>query len=227
MLLALTGTDGVGKSTVSRALVTELNRRGHRARTVDRWDIVADDRYPAARFLSHDIRDIRTCVADMPGTSRLLFLVWSMAMALEGLREDPDEIVVVDGYWMKHAASEIVYGLEPSWVEAVVAGLPAADLTVRLGLDPSTAWRRKQGDLVPYECGMDPACAEESFLAHQRSISGHLDRWTGRHHWPTVDADQPLARVTAELVELVELAERAERAERAEPAKQAELAEQV
>ncbi|PZT77247.1 MULTISPECIES: dTMP kinase [unclassified Streptomyces] len=207
MLLALTGTDGVGKSTVTRAFVAELNARGYRARTVDRWDIVADSRYPAARFLSHDIRDIRTCIADMPGTSRLLFLIWSMAMALEGVREEPGEVVVVDGYWMKHAAGEIAYGLDPEWVEALVAGVPTADLTVRLSLDLATAWQRKQGDLVPYECGMDPACAEDSFLAHQRSISDHLDRWTKRHHWPTVDADRPVPLIVAELAGLVERAE--------------------
>ncbi|MET9736275.1 thymidylate kinase [Streptomyces sp. NPDC006458] len=204
MLLALAGTDGVGKSTLTREVVAHLERRGRQVQTVDRWDIVDSPHYPAARFLDHDIKAIRRCVADMPAAPRLLFLMWSMGMALQAHREPHGDLVIVDGYWMKHAASEITYGLDPDWVETVVAGLPKADLTVRLRLDPELAWKRKQGDLVPYECGMDPSCSRDSFFTHQQAIADRLDLWAKRDGWPSLDTDRPVEHVAADLAALIE-----------------------
>jgi len=49
--------------------------------------------------------------------------------------------------------------------------LPRADLTFLLDAPLEDLYERKAGDLVPYECGMDPACSRESFITHQTKIS--------------------------------------------------------
>jgi thymidylate kinase len=147
-----------------------------------------------------DIPDTRLCVADMPGLPRFLFLMWSIGMALLGGRDVPEpvDVTLLDGYWMKHAASEIVYGLPQPWVEAVAAGLPRPDAVIYLGLDPAEAWKRRQHrDIVPYECGMDAACTYEAFIAHQRKIRAVLDTWSARDAWIELDAAAPLAEVEA------------------------------
>jgi hypothetical protein len=128
-----------------------------------------------------DIPDTRLCVADMPGLPRFLFLMWSIGMALLGGRDVPEpvDVTLLDGYWMKHAASEIVYGLPQPWVEAVAAGLPRPDAVIYLGLDPAEAWKRRQHrDIVPYECGMDAACTYEADPRRARHLvsPGRLDR---------------------------------------------------
>lgn len=186
-VVAVVGPDGAGKSTLTALLAERCTAAGHPASRVDRWDIADGARYPNASCLTGDVAVARRCAALMPGTPRLLFLLWASALALADRPAGPEEILLLDGYWQKHAASEIAYGADPAWVEAVGAGLPAADLTVYLRIDPEAAWSRKAGRPVPFECGMDLSCSRESFLAHQRSITATLDRWAARDGWLVAD----------------------------------------
>jgi thymidylate kinase len=198
MLVCVVGADGAGKSTVTKLVAQRLTEQGTPIERIDRWDIVDNPAYPATRFMRPDVPDTRLCVADMPNPPRLLFLMWSIGMALLGKDGpvDPDAVTLLDGYWMKHAASEIVYGLDRPWVEAVTSGLPRPDAVIYLKIDSSKAWERKRdGDVVPYECGMDPDCRQDTFLAHQNKITAVLDSWSVRDGWHEIDADAPLAEV--------------------------------
>jgi len=200
--VAVVGGDGVGKTTVSKQLAEQMNELGYAARCVDRWDIVANPAYPSACFLTNDIRHIRRCVANMPPNARFLFLLWSMSLALSAdvAHRSDDEIVVMDGYWMKHAASEVAYGLNPAWVLSVSSELPAPHVVLRLCLPPEHAWSRKEANLVPYECGMDESCSKESFLQHQRRIQIQLDEWSTVFGWKEIDASAPLSDVVSTAV---------------------------
>ncbi|MFD7316441.1 thymidylate kinase [Streptomyces sp. NPDC059883] len=201
------GADGAGKSTVSRLATERLCAGGTRVERVDRWDIIDNAAYPATLFMRPDVLNTRLCVAEMPSTSRFLFLMWSITQALLGRTPEaarPDKVTLLDGYWMKHAAGEIVYGLDRSWVEGVVCGLPLSEQVIYLRVDPKWAWERKAGrDLVPYECGMDPECSQDSFLTHQSRILGVLDDWAEQFGWLTVDAGEPLDEVVGRVVSAV------------------------
>jgi thymidylate kinase len=197
MLIAIVGADGAGKSTVTALGLEQLVAAGYPTRRVDRWDIVDNPAYPTAQFLAPDERQVRSCAARMSSQPRLLFLLWAAAAALlEDVRApEPDQITLLDGYWMKHAASEIAYGLDRGWVEDVARGLPRADLTLYLRVSPEQAFARKAGQVYPYECGMDMTCSQESFLSHQRIVHGVLDEWAERDDWAVVDGAQPLPAV--------------------------------
>ncbi|RYJ23330.1 thymidylate kinase [Streptomyces sp. L-9-10] len=207
MIVSLVGSDGAGKSTVSRLATERLFAAGTRAERVDRWDIIDNADYPATLFMRPDVLNTRICVAEMPSTSRFLFLMWSVTHALLGRTPEagrPDKVTLLDGYWMKHAAGEIVYGLDSAWVEGVVSGLPRSEQVIYLRLDPHLAWERKVGrDVVPYECGMDPECSRDSFLTHQSRILGVLDDWAEQFGWLTVDAGEPLDEVVGRVVSTV------------------------
>ncbi len=203
MLIAIVGADGAGKSTVTAAARVQLEAAGYPARVLDRWDIIANPAYPTGEFLRDDERLVRSCAARMTGPSRALFLLWASAMALtDERRAAPDgEITLLDGYWMKHAASEVASGLDRTWIERVADGLPRPDLTVYLRTTPELAWERKGGDVYPYECGMDLTCAKPSFLAHQRKINATLETWARRYGWVTVDATAPVNMVVMHALE--------------------------
>ncbi|MFI9626410.1 thymidylate kinase [Streptomyces sp. NPDC052042] len=204
MIISLVGPDGAGKSTVSHLATERLSADGVRIERVDRWDIVDNPAYPATRFIKPDVPDTRLCVAEMPGTTRFLFLMWSISHALLG-RVPPTAqegtITLLDGYWMKHAASEIAYGLDRTWAESVVAALPESGQALYLRLEPKRAWERKAGkDVVPYECGMDPDCTRDSFVSHQSRIQEVLDDWAEQFGWRIIDADAPLDAVVRQVV---------------------------
>jgi thymidylate kinase len=203
MLIAVVGTDGAGKSTVTRLVSQALERDGRSVTHIDRWHIVDNPLYPAARFMRPDVPDTRLCVAEMPNPTRFLFLVWSIGLALLGRKTPSDGagtgIEMLDGYWMKHAASEIVYGVDGDWAEQVVSALPVPDVVVYLRIEPEAAWDRKDGDIVPYECGMDESCSRDRFLAHQDAIQLLLDGWAARQGWIVVDAARSLPEVVADV----------------------------
>jgi dTMP kinase len=203
-LIAVVGTDGAGKSTLTALLESSLTQTGLPARQVGRWDIVGNPSYPTGACLTPVERQARSCAARMSSTPRLLFLLWADALALAdrdgGL---PGETVLLDGYWMKHAAGEIAFGADRSWVEAVTDGLPPADLVVYLRVDPELAWLRKDGRPLPFECGMDHSCAKPSFLAHQSKIQSTLDGWARRFGWLTLDATVAPELLVEHLVERI------------------------
>ena len=75
MIVAVVGSDGAGKSTLVRRAHGALVAAGRAADRVDRWDVVGNADYPAARFLVDDVPDLRACVAEMPNPPRFLFLM--------------------------------------------------------------------------------------------------------------------------------------------------------
>ncbi|GAA1948820.1 hypothetical protein GCM10009837_87790 [Streptomyces durmitorensis] len=202
MIVAIVGADGAGKTTVTRAVGEAL---GGLASVVDRWDIIDNSAYPFADFIKPDERRVRTCAVRMAPQSRVMFLLWAAVASVTDRQAaaDPAEVLLLDGYWMKHAASEIAYGTDPAWVEAVGEGLPAADVVVYLRSDPATAWDRMGERAVPYECGLDLSCSKQSFLRHQQKIHKVLDSWADRFGWTVVDVHKPLPQVVDTVLEHV------------------------
>lgn len=202
MLIAITGGDGAGKSIVVRQVVESLRERQVAARRIDRWDILQNPCYPTASFLGADLESIRMSMLGMPAVPRFLFFLWSVALSVS-TDFHGTEPAIVDGYWMKHAASEIARGLDACWLEAVVSGLPKPELVIYLRLAPKYSWLRKEGQVVAYECGTDTCVSRESFVAHQQRIIDKLDEWCTAEGWTVVDAALPLEVVVARVVDRI------------------------
>jgi dTMP kinase len=195
-LVAITGSDGAGKSSVVEALVERLAPRA--ARVIDRWDILRPEIHPQCGFIGASREELRAQMAQMPVAARSLFLFWTFGMMLDGQLDTADEIVLSDGYWMKHAAAEVAYGADRAWIEAMGRTLPRPQLTLLLDIDPSVALARKQR-LVPYECGMDPRATPEAFVRHQAAVRAILLDWAKVEDWVCIDASEPLAKVVDRL----------------------------
>jgi thymidylate kinase len=194
VFVALIGGDGAGKTTVVAAARQHLLEQGRPCWVHDRFDLLRDDAVPAARILHGDAAKLRSCASEMPAKARLLFLFWQLSLSLEGAAPSARaaDVVLSDGYWMKHGASEVAHGADPSWVLAVAAGMPAADLVVHLRVDPRLAWDRKRGEVLPYECGYDPLRSRAAFVAHQRRVQAVLDGWGASEGWVVLDGAAPV-----------------------------------
>jgi thymidylate kinase len=201
-LIAIVGSDGAGKSTVVQAVKAEIARFCS-VSLVDKWDILDHGMFPEYRFLSTDLKTLRTCVAEMRDTNRTLFLFWALQGSLSPERLRQTEVVLLDGYWPKHAAAEIAYSAPPSLLDALISVMPRADLTILLDVDPEVAYARRASDprtaLVAYECGQSD-CSKAGFIAHQSKIRASLLPWARDHGWTVIDANRPLDAVTADVV---------------------------
>lgn len=192
MTVALEGPDGAGKSTQVARLADWARDRGLECRTISKWDLLADGSYPVARFLRGTSREeLRACVPEMPSPARAFFLMWLISCAATIDVPDGTDLVVLDGYWMKHAAAELAYGCDPGLVEALRESMPPVDAVVYLDVTPEVALVRKNGNLTPYECGRDPGCDPKQFLTHQRALRRLLHGWAVARGWHVVDTTDP------------------------------------
>jgi thymidylate kinase len=205
VIISIVGTDGSGKSTAAGVLARTLAASGTRVETLDKWDIYDFERHPECRFLQAPLPLLRRCISEMPGAARAMFIFWAIHISMSKARFDEGTAYVLDGYWMKHFATETLFGVSPGWIRATAAQLPEPDLTLFLRVAPEEAYRRKAAarDFVPYEFGLDPAMRESSFLAHQGRVLGVLDAWARDYGWATLDANRPAATVHAEILGLV------------------------
>jgi dTMP kinase len=203
MIVVIAGCDGAGKSTVTRRLTERLTADGLAISRVDKWDIYDFDRHPECRFLTTPLPQLRQCISEMSVPARTLFLFWSMHTTMARVSTAGCDVVLIDSYWTKHAASEILYGAPGPLVDALARSLPAADLVFVLDTPPGVAWARKArdgfADVVPYECGMDETRAEASFLAHQTKLRDVLLGWSSDLGWGVVDGTRPPDDVAGEI----------------------------
>jgi dTMP kinase len=203
MLIVIAGTDGAGKSTVTARLLARLKEDGATTRRRDKWDIYDRELHPSCRFLHGPLDELRSCMASMPVPARTLFLFWTMHMTLRRELLVGADHTILDSYWYKHGASELIYGAPPELVHELARPLPEPDAVYLLDIDPREAWRRKLAnnlaDVVPYECGMSEQIDADSFIAHQSLLRERLSVWARQRRWEVLDG----ARSTEDIVDTI------------------------
>ena len=197
-MIAIVGGDGAGKTSTVRRLHAEL-ARDLRVTLIDKWDVLDSTRYPEYRFLRPELPTLRGCISDMQEVTRTLFVFWTLHGTLTPKAMEGADVVLLDGYWPKHAASEILYSGRRDLVGCISALMPRPDVTLFLDVDPEVAYRRRAGDattpLVPYECGRDPSRSEASFVRHQAATRAILRDWCSVFGWTRIDANVDTAAV--------------------------------
>lgn len=188
-MIAIAGCDGAGKSTLVRNLAAALAGRGLDVEVVDKWDVFDPAQHPECAFLAGGPERLKQCVPAMDGVARALFIFWMIALTLKRVRRGAARrIYLLDGYWMKHAAAEIVLGCPPAVVFAIVDALPEADLTFFLDVSPDIAAGRKR-ERSRYECGRDSENSRTGFSSHQAKVGSLLSGWADERGWVRVDSE--------------------------------------
>jgi dTMP kinase len=192
MIIAFAGCDGAGKSTQVRNTANWLVKKNYDVRILDKWDILNTSKFGECRFINTELDDLRICIAEMEGMSRALFLFWSIAITLtKDEISSKDKIILLDGYWMKHAASEVIYGCKEDWILKTVEQFPKPELVLYLDSDPYSSLARKHS-LTPYECGRKLNFTDQDFIEHQSKLNMLLKNWSVKYDWtriPMLDAN--------------------------------------
>lgn len=190
MIIAFTGCDGSGKSTQVKKVKEWLEAENYEVEILDKWDVMNHVKFPECSFVKQDLNELRVCISEMNGISRAMFLFWSISITLSrNSINDPHKIYLLDGYWMKHAVSEILYGCPEDWVIETIKTFPLADLTIYLDVQPELALSRKT-DFTPYECGRKVNFTSDDFLTHQRKLHKEMLVWAEQHGWEKISSNQ-------------------------------------
>jgi thymidylate kinase len=189
MFVNILGGDGCGKTTQIE-LLTEWARQEMDvpARRMAKRDIFDPDGVPECDFfripyetLAHDF------LPRMREESRALWLIYMNAVLIRALPPRADELVLHDGYWQKHYATEAAMGLPTEWLLAVCAFFPEPDLTFVLDIDPRAVVARGHHH-QPYESGCDWSCSDAAFIDHQDKVRCHLLALAAARKYVVVDA---------------------------------------
>lgn len=169
MLINIVGCDGTGKTTQMEMIQPWIEAvTGLSVRTLSKRSIFDGDRFPEARLFGPSYEDIMTNIMPtMQGESRSLFLFFILAVAICRYPPSKHEVVLLDGGWQKHYATEAVLGVPMDWLKGLGSGLPEPDLTVLLDMAPSRIVTRRQlahESHGPYECGCRYDLTDEAFL---------------------------------------------------------------
>lgn len=208
-LICVTGPDGSGKSTLIADLATRLRSDSAvRAREVSVWDLIrapdvqavqssgvtlpsaGQDHRPSFPI---DPRRIDDYLGMLVPLARAHFLLHCWAEALErALRSDAD-VLLINAYWYKYLATEVIYGASEAVLEALTAGLPEPDLVMYLDVPVATAAARKDGPagttgrFSGYESGFPGNRDVQAFTAFQAKIQPVLVRWCAEREWTRLD----------------------------------------
>ena len=206
--VAITGCDGCGKSTVLTGLTIKLIEKGYRTCIDDKWDVLKPALHPiTASILAPDLPNLKKCISKMEGPSRALFLLWLMSTSSHKAVQDSNvDILLHDGYWMKHLVAEIEYGNCEELLWMMVGSLPVPQLTIMLDAPVEETLRRKLNAslLTPYECGRDDRCEGVDFILHQQKLRKRMNELCDKFGWIKIDGDRPRDEVVLEAFTAIE-----------------------
>lgn len=173
-MIVITGADGSGKTTLCDSLYNELQKRGARVGLVTIWDVLDKN-----LFLSNVKKEeIDLYLKKCSNTSRSLFLMHSLAQALDHAKNQKPDLLIINSYWYKYFISELLHGADKSWLQNLVSCFENPDLVINLNINPELSLQRKSV-ISSYESGhaKDRAAGYMTFQTKAQS------------HWNTLKDD--------------------------------------
>lgn len=202
MFINILGPDGCGKTTqiekLERWIGEELNLP---VRRLEKRSIYQRKRYPECEFLGVSYENLaHRLLPSMYGESRAMWLFYMLAVSVRHYPPRENEVVLADGYWQKHYATEAAMGLDGGWLEQTCAFFPEPDLTLVLDMDPREVVARGH-EHKPYESGCDFSCSDAAFVTHQDKVRRHILALASRRGYEVLAANAPVESLFARLRE--------------------------
>ncbi|TNE88110.1 MAG: hypothetical protein EP330_15750 [Deltaproteobacteria bacterium] len=189
-LIALTGPDGTGKSTLANAVVEALDARNTSARVVQIWDALGD-------LLRRG--EAQTYLRELDHLGRGTLLLHGLARSLQLGMASGAEVVVLDGYWYKYAVSERAHGGPAALFDACPTLFPVPEHTFVLRV-PDEVARTRKTESTAYERGHSEAeAAFARFQAKMTPLWAEIERAHGP--WTALDGTAPPEDNAARIVE--------------------------
>lgn len=211
--IALEGTDGCGKSTLSRRVADRLANQG--------VEHCSNKQIPhEPDFVNRSMTSIAQLLWPKESTSfdHLLPLHYWLHLQVAWYtlfyqfvvlpKLNTGKTLIIDGWYYKFIAKMLVRGIDYAYLGTVFSHIREPDAVVFLHLDLESIWDRRK-DFRPHEMGLHlryPELGRESFLDYQSKILKALQSLASKNDWRSVDlaGSASLDRNTNLISEIVE-----------------------
>jgi len=157
-LIAITGMDGTGKSS----LITSLCGQNASMKDVSIWD-------PMKSGLFQSKQDIDQYLCHLSPNARVQFLSHALTESLHMAMESKMEVLLLNAYYYKYFASELALGASPDLVSGLISTFPRPDRVIHLTIPIQIASTRKKKYSM-YECGLNEP-NQSSFIDFQLKVA--------------------------------------------------------
>ena len=188
-IIAITGADGTGKSTLCRNLCFKYPD----FKEVSIWDAMDGS-------LFHTKKDIDDYLCLLSPNARLLFLSHALIQALDMARNSGASTLLLNGYYYKYFASELALGADTKLVDKMIEAFPVPDLIIELLGDPNISFERKD-KLSRYECGLQTP-SFETFQEFQKKVVVEFQNFD-RSKWKSISTELTIDEVFNECIKLI------------------------
>lgn len=189
-LIAITGTDGTGKSTLCRNLCAKYAT----FKEVSIWDAMNGS-------LFHSKKDIDNYLCSLSANARLLFLSHALIQALDLAKKSRAEVLLLNGYYYKYFASELALGADKELVKKMIGIFTKPEINIELSGDPKVTFSRKE-KLSRYECGLQVP-SMETFQEFQKRV---LVEWGffDRSEWNIISSEDSIDEVFNNCIKMID-----------------------
>lgn len=197
-IVAISGGDGSGKSTMMSWLKSQLNIP---CDIVSIWDMLTSAQV-AAPF--KDRQAVQNYLSTLHPLGRSYFLLHCMTASLERALESPKKLILIDSYWYKYMAMEIVQGLSPVVVQQLTRALPIPDRVIFLQLSASAALARKK-ELSTFESGgvSDQSKQAHSFIKVQEKLASLFGQLHPQERTSIFSSENSVEENGQQIIELI------------------------
>lgn len=166
-LIAITGSDGCGKSTVIEALSNQFPS-----------SVVSDIWQPMYRenTLFNSKHSVDNYLCELLPEARSLFLAHAILESVQKQETNASDIHFINAYYYKYFATELAYGVSSEKLQDLIAWFPKPDLTIRLTVPLEVVAQRKKR-FSRYESGGVIAPTVTDFVAFQQKSIQQWDKF--------------------------------------------------
>lgn len=189
-IIAITGADGTGKSTLCRNLCAKFPN----FKEVSIWDAMDGS-------LFHTKKDIDTYLCTLSPNARLLFLSHAFTQALYLAKKSAADVLLLNGYYYKYFASEWALGADLGVINKLITTFPIPSLIIELVVDSDVSYTRKD-KLSRYECGLKTPSLE-NFEVFQKKVIAAFQIFD-RSGWQTISTQNSAENVFQESLKIME-----------------------
>jgi len=125
-------------------------------------------------------------LCELTPDSRLFFLAHAMKYSIDKAFESDKKSILIDSYYYKYFASELILGADKRMVLDLQQVFPQPHVVIELVLPVEESVKRKS-HYSRYECGLSNQPGASSFLDFQRRVRGAWEQ-IETSNWQQVDA---------------------------------------